>query len=69
MNTQLGPNKALAVGGAGALATIIVAVFSYFNMPIDAGFATALATIILTAVTWFTPHGGVTTPPPTAPSA
>jgi hypothetical protein len=61
---MIGPNKAIAAGSAGALATALIAILSAFNINVSPDLATAIVTIILTATTWFTPHGGTAALPP-----
>ncbi len=55
---QIGTNKAVAAGLAGAVVTIAAYVLSLYKINPPSEVVTAAQTIIVTLLVYFVPHGG-----------
>ena len=59
MPAQVGTNKAVAAGLAGAVTTIVAYVLDQFvKTPIPLELVAAIQTVITTLLVYFVPHGG-----------
>lgn len=54
---DIGPNKAIAAGMAGAVATIMIYVIDQFlKVPLPPEICAAVQTVVVTGFVYFTPH-------------
>ena len=58
MQPTVGPNKAYAAGGAGAVSILLVFMLGQAGVAVPPEVASAVTTVVATLMAWLVPHGG-----------